>query len=176
MKLNANSASCSAQSGFWFCAFCMKTGLLTSFVICTYVGVHGDTLHRIMDPVWVSMMPTFSSRKPLGAKQSGGSLRLKMMVKKLDKTRRTFTNRKTIENQIQTGIWQERVMKSVCMGRPGIQCGIKVGQENDGVESDICQNGYHAACQEVGFQAYMHCKILRCVSLDMWRMQTHNQD
>ena len=43
---------------------------------------------------------------------------------------------------------------SVCRGRPGVPCGNEVGQEDKGVECDICQNWYHASCQDVSSKAY----------------------
>ena len=43
---------------------------------------------------------------------------------------------------------------SICRGRPGVPCGNEVGQEDKGVECDICQNWCHVSCQEVSSKAY----------------------
>ena len=53
---------------------------------------------------------------------------------------------------------------AVCSGAPGLKCGRQVGEEDEGVECDICQKWYHTSCQGVNSDAYAalqeHSEIL----------------
>lgn len=43
---------------------------------------------------------------------------------------------------------------AVCAGTPGSTCGLQVGEEDEGVECDICQKWYHTSCQGISSDAY----------------------
>ena len=44
--------------------------------------------------------------------------------------------------------------EEICMGAPGAKCGLPVGDDDEGVECDMCHRWYHSTCQGVTSGAY----------------------